>query len=196
MFEFINLFDFPVFKFINGVIANDLFNAVLPVLREKTTWYPLYFIIIAYAVYKFKFQSIPIVLCLVATAGVCDYSSAKIIKPLVERPRPCNETELEGFVETRANGCRRSYSFPSSHATNHFGLAMAIILCFGVRKRWKKFWWIWAGLIAFAQVYVGLHYPSDVIFGAWFGVLLGYGVFKLFQLLPDLLTPAHWRKSE
>ena len=71
--------------------------------------------------------------------------------------------------------CGGGYSFPSSHAANHFALAVFLIGIFGFAGQWQqKALLAWAGLIAFSQVYVGVHYPLDVICGAILGVLAGY----------------------
>ncbi|WP_345232194.1 phosphatase PAP2 family protein [Olivibacter ginsenosidimutans] len=117
---------------------------------------------------------------LLLTFGAADFLSASVIKPLVKRVRPCNELALKGEMVSRIR-CGSGYSFPSSHASNHFAIALFLIMVY--RRRWKSILWlalIWAFLVSFAQIYVGVHYPIDVICGALFGALIGYIIARLF----------------
>ncbi|RZL15228.1 MAG: phosphatase PAP2 family protein, partial [Pedobacter sp.] len=80
--------------------------------------------------------------------------------------------------------CGSGYSFPSAHATNHFGIAVFLILVF--YKKWKPILplgLLWAFSIAFAQVYVGVHYPVDIICGSLLGTLLGFISFRLVKII-------------
>lgn len=102
-----------------------------------------------------------------------DTISSKLIKYEVKRLRPCQEVKLEPAAITRVD-CGSGFSFTSSHAANHFCLAAFIVALFGFHmKAWKYLWWVWAGLISLAQVYVGVHYPLDVIAGALLGCTIG-----------------------
>jgi membrane-associated phospholipid phosphatase len=97
-----------------------------------------------------------------------------VIKPLVHRLRPCNDPELSSQVHLLV-GCGSGYSFVSSHAANHFGFALFIIILFKDRFSWITVpALLWAFLVSFAQVYVGLHYPADVTLGALIGILIGW----------------------
>jgi undecaprenyl-diphosphatase len=83
--------------------------------------------------------------------------------------------------------CGSGYSFPSSHATNHFGMSLFLYFSFGKFYKWiKPTVILWAALVAYAQVYVGVHYPLDVVFGALLGFLIGHFVCWAYQK-PDPL---------
>ena len=107
------------------------------------------------------------------TILLTDQIASSIIKPAVHRLRPCNDPAVLPDMHLLVD-CGPGFSFISSHASNHFGIAVFLILI--LRKRFS---WItppallWATLICFAQVYVGLHYPLDVIGGALLGVVIG-----------------------
>ena len=120
-------------------------------------------------------------------SGIADLTSSRLVKKSFQRLRPCNEIGLENSLNERI-GCGKSYSFTSSHATNHFALSMFLILLLGTRFKWIKIpLFLWAVSIAFAQVYVGVHYPSDVLAGALLGSLLAYlGMITFTSIMPNL----------
>ena len=105
--------------------------------------------------------------------AISDTLSSQIIKKNVQRIRPCNDPLISNMVELKVK-CGGGYSYTSSHATNHFALAFFLIYTLGVQFRWIK--WVlifWASSIAYGQVYVGVHYPFDVISGAIIGGIIG-----------------------
>lgn len=183
--DFLLQFDRHLFYFINHDLANPFFDWLMPILRAPRTWIPLYIFIIAFSICRFKKTGAIIVVLLALTAGAADFSSGVIIKHNVKRLRPCNDPVV-ALTDISRVPCGSGYSFPSSHATDHF--AMAIFLCFVFGPKWKWIWlWaiLWAGSICFAQVYVGVHFPVDVLCGALYGALVGW----LFSLLFKKLQP-------
>ncbi|MGF1924924.1 MAG: phosphatase PAP2 family protein [Bacteroidia bacterium] len=107
------------------------------------------------------------------TFALGDFISAKLIKPNVQRVRPCNEVSLSKSIIKRVP-CGSGYSFPSAHATNHFAIALFLIGIFYRDWKWiLPLGLIWAALVAFAQVYVGVHYPLDTLAGALLGTAIG-----------------------
>lgn len=94
-------------------------------------------------------------------------------------------------VIVRVN-CGSGFSFPSAHAANHFCLAAFLLSIFGYfLGRWKYMWWLWAILISLAQVYVGVHYPLDILGGAILGIIVGtsMGKFCYYRLQPITIQP-------
>jgi undecaprenyl-diphosphatase len=181
MIEHIVQLDKHVFHFINTGLANPFFDWLMPILRNAHSWIPLYIIIIFLCLWKYKKQGAIIIIFIALSAGVADYTSAHLFKQEVKRLRPCNDPTMIN-VKLRINGCGTGYSFPSTHATDHF--AMAIFICFVFYKRWRWVWlWaiLWAASISFAQVYVGVHFPVDVFAGALYGTLVGYLLSLLFK---------------
>jgi membrane-associated phospholipid phosphatase len=165
--------DQQLFFFINQGLRNSFFDAIMPYIRDKNCWIPLYVLIAIYFIYEFQWKSIIIILFAGITVLLTDQIASSIIKPAVARLRPCNDPGVLPHVHLLVS-CGSGFSFVSSHASNHFGIALFLILILR-----KKFRWIapvailWAALICFAQVYVGLHYPGDVIGGAFLGALIG-----------------------
>ena len=110
-----------------------------------------------------------VLLFLGLTVAGSDLTSSFLIKESVERIRPCNDNGFKKNVFLRAP-CGSGYSFTSSHAANHFAVATFLILVFGQRlKKWRFLLLFWAISIGFAQIYVGVHYPLDVLCGFAFG---------------------------
>ncbi len=115
----------------------------------------------------------------ILTFAITDFTSAAILKPLIGRMRTCH-SDL-GFALNNIAGCGGKFSMPSSHAANYFGLAAfwfrVIVHCFN--KKWFWLWW-WAFAVCYAQVYVGVHYPGDVLAGAILSIGTGNLTFLLF----------------
>lgn len=168
--------DQALFFWINKGWSNPVFDVLMPLLREKWFWAPLYLFIAAFALINFGRRGRYIILGLVLAAGLSDFTSSSIIKPAVQRIRPCNDVNIREQVAIRVS-CGSGYSFTSSHAANHFAAAVFLIGVFGIYARWvRPALLLWAASIALAQVYVGVHYPLDIAMGALLGSLIGWGV--------------------
>lgn len=127
-------------------------------------------------------------LIIIGAVAITDVASGQLLKKYVQRTRPCAELIHQDKIETKVR-CSYSYSFPSAHATNHFGLAVILTFLFGGRWKYLKYLlYGWAVLISLSQVYVGVHYPLDVIGGAILGVLLIRLYIRLLRhsMPPDL----------
>jgi membrane-associated phospholipid phosphatase len=163
-----------LFRLINDGMANAFFDAILPWCRERVFWAPFYLFVVAFGWFNLgPRRSGFILLAMVVTLGLADFTSSTLIKKNVQRIRPCNDSSMQ--VQLRLEHCGSGYSFTSSHATNHFAVATLLIGVYGgYHRRVRPILLMWAATIAFAQVYVGVHYPFDVFCGAVLGVLLGY----------------------
>ncbi|HZV71469.1 MAG TPA: phosphatase PAP2 family protein [Saprospiraceae bacterium] len=174
MMEILLHWDTSMFHWINNDWSNAVFDFIFPALRNKYFWLPLYVLVFCWIMFNHHVRgALLIIFCLGLSIFASDTISSKLIKPAIERPRPCRVLYMEPPVIERAN-CGSGYSFPSSHAANHFCLASFFIAVFGqYMHRWKHGWWVWAALISIAQVYVGLHFPSDILGGALLGIIVG-----------------------
>lgn len=166
--------DESAMHWINNGWSNPVFDFILPLIRNKYFWLPLYVLCVSWIMYNHRVRHVALILFFLGLAVFAsDTISSKLIKYQVERPRPCHITGMEPPVILRA-GCGSGYSFPSSHAANHFCVAAYMISLFGTYMgRWKYMWWLWALMISIAQVYVGLHYPLDILGGAILGLIVG-----------------------
>lgn len=181
MLEQIIQFDQELFLLINRGLGNTVFDWLLPILRNPFTWSPLYLFLIIFFIKHYGKTGILIVACTLITFGISDATSSHLIKKSVKRVRPCNDVVFKSEVTLRAR-CGSGFSFTSSHATNHFAMAMFWIVLF--RRKWRHALWlclIWAISISFSQIYVGVHYPLDILSGAILGTLIGLGTGTLFK---------------
>ena len=165
--------DYSIFHFINHTISNSFLDVLLPFLRHANNWIPLYIFLAIYLLYKYNIEAINYILYIVLAFALADYISAGIIKPFVARLRPCHSAYLQ--VNLLLGHCGGKWSFPSTHATNHIAIALSIVMANIFTKRWINLCWIiWAIAIGFAQIYVGVHFPSDVLAGIILGSMIAF----------------------
>jgi undecaprenyl-diphosphatase len=179
MLEQLIQFDQNLFFTINHGLSNSFFDWLMPALRNRFFWTPLYLFIIIFSIRTYGKQGWIMILFLGLTFGCTDFISSSLIKPTVQRLRPCNDPEIKSDVKNLID-CGSGYSFPSSHASNHFGLAVFLIVMFF--SKWKlilPIGLLWAASISFAQVYVGVHYPVDILAGAILGGMIGFIMGKI-----------------
>jgi undecaprenyl-diphosphatase len=175
-------FDTYLFGIVNQKASNSFFDSIMPFVRQPLFWLPLYLFIILFAIYNFPKKAAIWIGSLLLTVTITDSVSSHILKPLFGRLRPCNNPELADSIRLLVDHCGQNGSFTSSHATNHFGIAVFIFITF--KKVWGKFNYLfilWAAVISFAQVYVGVHFPFDVIGGALLGSGIGYLTASAFK---------------
>lgn len=180
MFPKILEIDRYLFLKINRDLQNSTFDFLMPLFRNPFFWIPLYLFLILYVGINFKSKALMWVGFAFVTASATDFISSKIIKPYFARPRPCIDPDFYTQVRMLAKYCGGNGSFTSSHAANHFGLAMFIVITIGFMfPKFKFLFFLWATIICVAQIYVGVHYPSDIVGGAILGTSVGYfmGVF-------------------
>lgn len=173
--------DVSLFHWINSTISNPVFDMFLPWCREKWFWAPLYLFLVAFVWHNNGAKKGGIfVLGLVLAVGLADFTSSTLIKKNICRLRPCNDSDLKDEVRLRVP-CGSGYSFTSSHAANHFAVAVYAGSVLATNLPWiRTGLLIWAALIAFSQVYVGVHYPGDVLGGGIVGAFLGWWTMQTF----------------
>ena len=176
MFERI---DQQLFLFINS-LNSPFFDQVMHTLSGKLIWVPLYLAILVFLGIKYKRKFLIIIIFIILAATLADQSSV-IVKNIVQRLRPCHEPSIMGIVHLVNGECGGVYGFVSSHATNTFDVAL-LSLSF-IKKRWYTISIIlWASIICYSRVYIGVHYPGDVLCGAILGSFIGWGTYKLYML--------------
>ncbi len=175
--------DQSLFDFINQSLANSVLDAILPVYREKTTWIPLYLVMVflLYRGFGWK-RTLWLLMCIAGTLAVADQLAASLLKPWIGRLRPCAEPTMADHARILV-GCGGKFSFPSNHAVNHFALASVLSMTWlrAQARGWRWAIYAWAASIALAQVYVGKHYPGDVLAGAVLGSLIAWGGVLLYR---------------
>ena len=174
--------DRNLFRIINGQLSCPAFDGLLPLWRTPEFWTPLYLFLIVFMWINFRKAALWWMLYFVVTVSTMDLIGNKLIKQTVQRIRPCNDPSIFPDLILRIPHCGTGYSFISNHAANHFALAMFAFLTLGaVARKWRWLFFVWAFSIGWAQIYVGVHYPFDVLAGAFVGILMGGIMATLFN---------------
>jgi membrane-associated phospholipid phosphatase len=168
-------FDQWLFVKINNSLANPFFDGLMPFLRNSSNWAPLYVFLFVFVLLNFKWNGLWWTLFFTATIALADMCGTYVFKHNFKRMRPCNDPDFFSQVRLVVDYCSGGFGFVSNHAANHFGMATFFFITLKpVIGKWALIGFLWAGLIAFAQVYVGVHYPFDILAGSLLGV--GFGV--------------------
>jgi undecaprenyl-diphosphatase len=176
----LEVLDKQLFLFLNS-FHSQFWDRVMWLISYPPTWIPLYLAIIVALVLKYRRKMIMMALVIALLITASDQVSVAI-KNGVKRPRPCWDKTLEGQVHTVKGQCGGRYGFVSSHASNSFAIAL-LSLCL-LRKRWFSISIVaWALIVGYSRIYLGVHYPADVLFGSILGALTGWGAYLLFDLI-------------
>lgn len=172
--ESLEALDRSAFLAINGWHAPWADQPML-LVSEMITWFPLYLFFLFLIQRRFGWNglwwSIPVIGIMVLCS---DKGSVLLFKENVQRLRPCHEPSLDGLVHLVKEGCGGLYGFVSSHASNHFAIALFMVGVTGGTPRWAiPALLIWAALISYSRVYLGVHYPGDVLVGGLYGAAIG-----------------------
>ncbi|MFT4667994.1 MAG: membrane-associated phospholipid phosphatase [Polaribacter sp.] len=174
--------DIALFEAINSGLQNSFLDTVLPLWRNKYIWIPAYLFLISFLLINFQKKGLLIILVAVLTIAIADMTSSRILKKSIQRLRPCKTAQIVDQVHLLVP-CGSGYSFPSSHATNHFALALFLIGVAGTRfSKIKLPLLLWAASIAISQVYVGVHFPLDILGGTLLGCLIGFTMSRVLNI--------------
>jgi undecaprenyl-diphosphatase len=168
--------DIWLLKQINSINIPSL-NIFMAGISEKQTWYPIYIGIIVCLFIKYRKKAYWPILGIICAVGLSDQICSGILKPLTARLRPCHTPGLQHELINLVD-CVGLYSFCSSHAALSFAIAHSVV-------RWSKglygikLFYVWAALIALSRVYLGVHFPSDILAGSVIGLFVAEMCFSL-----------------
>ncbi len=180
--ETLEALDRAAFLAINGWHAPWADGPML-LVSEMLTWFPLYLVFLFLIQRRFDWRGLWWAIPVLGLMILCsDKGSVILFKETVQRLRPCHEPTLQGMVHLVKEGCGGRFGFVSSHASNHFAIALFMIGVLGGRPRWAlPALLAWASLVAYSRVYLGVHYPGDVLVGALYGAGIGAIFAVLFR---------------
>ena len=186
MLEKILSLDEHLFIFLNG-LGSESYDGLWLILTKQTSWIPL-FLFLLYLIFKKLGAKQALYLVLfVAVLIVLNDQTANVFKNGFQRLRPCNNPEINSFI--RIVQSRTSFSFFSGHAASSMGVTTFLYLIF--KKDFKYLWllFLWPLIFAYSRIYLGLHYPLDIICGYFFGAIMGFLMFKLYQIAQKKIFP-------
>jgi undecaprenyl-diphosphatase len=184
MLDLLRELDRVLFFLINGFLANPVTDAIMPFVTSEDFLKIFYVVIVALLAWRGDKRLRWLILFSIITMVLTDQISSNFLKHWIERPRPCHRfTEIHLLV-----GCGGGFSMPSSHAANVFGQAF-LISRFVKWSRWPLF--LFAVSVALSRVFVGVHYPGDILAGAILGTLVAAIVAWWFRMFDRrFLTPS------
>ena len=172
MIETINYWDEKAFLWLNSFHLEVLDPVVLQ-LTQTITWIPLY-VLLLYLIYRIDPKNTLWILGgVMLTILLADQVSSGLMKPYFERLRPCHDPRWEGMMHAYGR-CGGLYGFVSSHAANTFGLATFLTLKLGKKQKAIAWLFLYALVVSYTRIYLGVHYPLDLFFGALVGVLAAF----------------------
>ena len=181
--EALSTIDSDLFLFLNGLHA-DWLDGAMVLITQMWVWIPLYLLLIYWTVKHYGKRCWWIFLAVALVVLCSDQLASHVCKPLFHRLRPCYNPDLQGLIYLPKGMAGGQYGFVSSHAANTF--AVATFLTAALRKKYK--WmgivlYLWALISSYSRIYIGYHYPGDIVCGAVVGILVGLILWKVFQLV-------------
>lgn len=182
MIEDIKQIDTDILLWLNGS-HSEFWDEVMWFASGKYTWLPFYVVLIVLLVWKFKKNAILMILLIALLITMSDQLASGIFKPLFERLRPSHNLELEGQLHIVNDYRGGKFGFISSHASNVFSLGFYLTLLAGKNIKWLPFILIpWAFFVSMSRVYLGVHYPTDILVSAILSVPIAWIIAHLYKI--------------
>lgn len=179
MLESITQFDTNLFLLINQA-NNNVLDIIMFYASSNLFWIPLYVLLFILIGIKYRWKAIIAVVFVILAVAIADLSSVHLFKNVFQRLRPCYEPALTPIINNIV-GCGGKYGFVSSHAANSFAIVIMVVKLIGDKHKWLN--WLmplWGILILYSRIYLGKHYPGDVIAGAILGAIIGWLIYMAF----------------
>lgn len=180
MLDFLNELDQQIFLFLNS-LHTGFFDFLMWWFSDKLIWIPFYLFLLYLLIRKYGWESVAVLLSLAILIALSDQVSG-FIKDAVARYRPSNDPELYEQVRTLNGYFGGNYGFVSSHAANSFALAYFLAKMLNPKASFFiPLLFVWASLVSYSRIYLGVHYPGDIIGGALLGIALAWLIVNIYQ---------------
>lgn len=178
--------DKEIFICLNGH-NSPFWDSVMLFITDKLVWIPLYAYLL-YLIFKdYGKQGWIIAAGIVLTIVLADQVTSTIMKPYFARLRPSHEPSLQSLIHIVNNYKGGKYGFASSHAANTFGIATFLFLLFRKTRKWIIMLFVWATVVTYSRIYLGVHYPGDILVGAIVGIISAFLGFYFYKWLNGIL---------
>lgn len=174
--------DKKLFLFLNGFHTDEL-DSVMLLITKTNFWTPLYLLLIYFIFKRYNSEGWLILAGAAIMIILSDQITSSLMKPFFARLRPSHDPSLQGLVHLVDDYRGGLYGFASSHAANTFATALFVWLLFRDSVKWSWVIFIWAVLIAYTRIYLGVHFPGDILGGAMVGLGCGYVGFQFCKWL-------------
>jgi undecaprenyl-diphosphatase len=181
--HYITEIDKQILLLINGA-NTPFFDMLMTYISNKYTWIPLYILLLIMTVIRFRKYAHVVILIFIVTIIFADQGSVHLFKNVFQRLRPCHNEELQSLLHLVNDKCGGRFGFVSSHAANTAALTTSVLLLLG-----KKFKWLIPIFLfytisnCYSRVYLGVHYPSDVIVGAMYGCFSAWVAVRIYTVI-------------
>lgn len=162
---------------------NDIFDFLMFWISNRLIWIPFYLVISLFLLKEYNKQFFFMIFFIAILIALSDQFSV-LVKDFIQRPRPCHDGSLQASIHLVNGACGGAFGFVSSHASNSAALVTFLFLACNARVKWIKYVMIpWALLVSYSRMYLGSHYPLDILGGWLIGIFLGILVFFFYQLV-------------
>jgi len=172
--------DKKILVFLNS-FHSPILDPVMLVITQTVFWIPLYAFLIFLLFKNYKKEAVWILLGAAITILLTDQITSTIMKPYFARLRPSHDPTLQNLVHIVGNYRGGLYGFSSGHAANTMGVALFVWLNLRTIYRWIGLIFIWAIIMSYTRIYLGVHYPGDIVVGGTIGLICGWVSFKTVQ---------------
>ena len=181
--DYFSNLDSDLFLYLNGLHVGWM-DKVMMLITDMWIWLPLYLLLIYWTVKQYGKRSWWVFLAIGVVVLCSDQLSSHVFKPVFQRLRPCFNEDFEGLIHLPKGLAGGKYSFTSSHAANTFAIATFMNAALRKFQPWAAITlFSWAFISSYSRIYIGFHYPGDILCGAILGVLVGMVIWKVFQLV-------------
>lgn len=161
--------DIKLFLYLNSLHV-DWMDPIMIGFSDKFIWIPFYLVLLVVLYRKYEIKSVlTVVLLVVGVVLAADQGSVHLFKNVFQRLRPCHNESINSSIYLLKH-CGGQYGFVSSHATNTF--AIAIFLGSVLQSKWLIGLLIWASIVSYSRIYLGVHFPLDIVGGAILGAII------------------------
>ena len=186
MLEKIKELDTQLLVYLNS-LGSETFDPLWLIITKQLYWTPVFLLMFFLIYRKIGGKQTLYLLLFIAVLIAFTDQTTNFVKNTFQRLRPCNNPEINTII--RVVQSRKSYSFFSGHAANTMAVATFLFLVLKRHFKYLGFLFLWPLIFAYSRIYLGLHYPGDILTGYFFGALFGFLMFKIYQNLKPKYFP-------